>query len=323
MTRRTALTLFGAAAARAKPIHTVQARKTAKEPWTEFPTRTLDQLTGFRPQSATRLGAFGGDLGHRLAGPGFFRAKADGGRWWLVDPEGLACIQPSIAAVRPGESKRSRTALVEKYGNREKWAESAQAMSTDLRFTATGAWSENVVLNAAADRLPWYTTLSFMGSFGKSRKLTVRQPGHVGFVQDCMPVFHPDFEPYCDEYARRLAESKTDRYLVGHFSDNELPNPTDSLDRFLNLDASTESLRPSRDAAAAWFQRRKGKSANASDITAEDREVFRQDVYDRYLDVTNTAIRRYDPNHLCLGPRLWGKSIQDAGSAGRAAGTWT
>ena len=104
-----------------------------------------------------------------------------------------------------------------------------------------------------------------------------------------------------------------DRYLVGHFSDNELPNPADSLDRFLNLDASTESLRPSRDAAAAWLQGRKGKSANASDITAEDREVFREYVYDRYLEVTNTAIRRYDPNHLCLGPRLWGKSIHDAG----------
>src|SRR4051794_16622193 len=246
ISRRTALALLGAAAVAPATARTVQGRKTAKEPWTDFPTRTLDELANFRPKP-TRLGTFGGDSGHHLAGPGFFRARQENGRWWLVDPEGLACIQPSIAAVRPGESERSRAALAEKYGSREKWAESAQAMLSDLRFTATGAWSENALLNAAANRLPWYTTLSFMGSFGKSRKLTLRQPGHVGFVQDCMPVFHPDFEAYCDEYARRLAESKTDRYLVGHFSDNELPNPTDSLDRFLNLDAATESLRPSRD----------------------------------------------------------------------------
>ena len=135
-----------------------------------------------------------------------------------------------------------------------------------------------------------------------------------------MPVFHPEFEPYCDEYARRLAESKADRYLVGHFSDNELPNPADSLDRFLNLDASTESLRSSRDAAAAWFQRRKGESANASDITEDDRAAFREYVYDRYLQVTNAAIRRMIRRYTQIfvpGSAVVGEIDSRPGSAAR------
>jgi hypothetical protein len=305
---------MGAASAHAAPVHTVQGRKHAKEPWTDFPTRTLDLLAGFRAGKPASFGEFGGDAKHRIADPGFFRAKRDSsGRWWLVDPDGLACIQSSIAAVRPGESERSQKALLEKFGGKPKWAEETQAFFRENAITATGAWSDNTLLNAAPNRLPWYSTLAFMGNFAKARKLNVRQAGHIGFVQDCMPLFHPEFEPFCDEYARRLAESKNDRHLAGHFSDNELPNQTDSLDRFLTLDPSIEALRMNRDAAMAWLKSRKGTSANASDINAEDRESFREHVYDRYLAITNAAIRKYDPNHMCLGPRLWGPSIQSPG----------
>jgi hypothetical protein len=313
VTRRTTLTLFGAAGAFAAPAHTVQARKTAKDPWTEFPTRTLERLPAFHPRASTRLGPFGGNAGHKLAGPGFFRAKRESGRWWLVDPDGFACIQPSIAAVRPGESERSQQALLERFGSREKWAEATQALLRENAITATGAWSDNALLNAAPNRLPWYSTLSFMGTFAKARKLNVRQAGHIGFIHDCMPLFHPEFEPFCDEYARKLAETKNDRFLAGHFSDNELPNPVDSLDRYLKLDPATDALRVNRDAAVEWLRKRKGAAANASDITREDRESFREHVYERYLGITNQAIRRYDPNHLCLGPRLWGPSIHSSG----------
>ena len=309
--RRTALAFLGAAAAPAF-ARTVQGRKTAKEPWTDFSTRTLDELKAFEPK-AVRLSAFGGDSSHRLAGPGYFRAMRERDRWWLVDPDGFACIQPAVAAVRPGESERSQKALLDKFGSREKWAEATQALFRANGFSASGAWSETALLNAAPNRLPWNTTLSFMGNFGKTRKLTVRQPGHVGFVNDCMPIFHPGFEPFCDEYAQTLAATRTDRYLVGHFSDNELPNPTDSLNRFLALDPTDDNLRINRDAALDWLKQRKGSASTAAEITAEDRESFREFVYDRYLRLTTTAIRKVDPNHMCLGPRLWGPSIQSAG----------
>jgi hypothetical protein len=313
MTRRSALTLLTAVPAVLGADRIVQGRMRASQPWTDFPTRTLDQLPGFRPGGSTKRTHFNGRADRKLAGPGYFRVKQDRGRWWLVDPEGCACIQPAIAAVRPGESERSQKALLEKFGSKSKWAEATHALFRENGFAASGAWSENALLNAAPNRLPWYSTLSFMGNFGKSRKLTVRQPGHVGFVNDCMPLFHPEFESFCDEYARPLAESRDDRFLVGHFSDNELPNPTNSLNRFLDLDPTNEALRVNRDAAQAWLKQRKGAAATAAEITKADSESFREYLYDRYLKITTAAIRKYDPNHLCLGPRLWGPSIHNPG----------
>ena len=59
MTRRTALSLIGATGGPAF-ARIVQGRKTAKEQWTDYPTRTLDEIKGFQRKSV-KPGAFGGD----------------------------------------------------------------------------------------------------------------------------------------------------------------------------------------------------------------------------------------------------------------------
>jgi hypothetical protein len=141
----------------------------------------------------------------------------------------------------------------------------------------------------------------------------------LGYLGQCIPVFHPDFEGFCDRYAEQLAQTKSDPYLLGHFSDNELPLGNNVLDQSLKLDVNNPDLRPGYEAARAWLRERKGPSAKSQDITDADRGAFLGYVCDRYFRLTTQAIRRHDPNHLCLGPRLYGSSLR-APDVLRAAG---
>jgi hypothetical protein len=156
-----------------------------------------------------------------------------------------------------------------------------------------------------------------MGDFGRAKSMVHQQAGHLGYPQDCIPVFHPDFAEACDRSARPLATHKDDPWLFGHFSDNELPAPADLLDRHLKLDAAEPNLAYGLQAARAWLRARKGDSAEISDT---DRGAFRGYVFERYFSLTAAAIRKYDPNHLCLGPRMHGpyqRSAEIMAAAGK------
>jgi hypothetical protein len=49
--------------------------------------------------------------------------------------------------------------------------------------------------------------------------------------------------------------------------------------------------------------------AHGGKITSALREEFLQHVADRYFRITTQAIRKYDPNHLCLGSRYHGGDL--------------
>ena len=137
----------------------------------------------------------------------------------------------------------------------------------------------------------------------------------MGFAGDCIPVFHPDFESWCDNYARRLAETKDDPWPLGHYSDNELPAYPDILDLALKLDTTNPELAPTFNTAKQWLAARHA----GADVNDQDREAFIEHIFDRYLKVTTAAIRKHDPNHLCLGSRLHGSSVRHPGALRAAA----
>ncbi len=141
-----------------------------------------------------------------------------------------------------------------------------------------------------------------MSGFGKSKKITYQKPGHAGYPNDCIPVFHPEFETYCLEQAMQLAATKDDPYLLGHFSDNELPYP--QLAKYLQLDENDPVMGSTAKAARQWLADRKKKpDATANDAADEDRDAFAAFIFERYFAITTKAIRQADPNHLCLGSR--------------------
>jgi hypothetical protein len=141
-----------------------------------------------------------------------------------------------------------------------------------------------------------------MSSYGKIRGGTYQASGHVGYPNGCIYVFDPEFEEFCRAHAEKLKPLRDDPWLVGHFSDNELPfTKLDLLDRYLQLDAHDPGFR----AARRWLDTRLQGRAG-SETNDEDRSAFLEFVVDRYYRIVGEAIRGIDPNHLYLGSRLHG-----------------
>ncbi|MDH7569265.1 MAG: hypothetical protein QHJ73_06735, partial [Armatimonadota bacterium] len=169
----------------------------------------------------------------------------------------------------------------------------------------TGAWSDNSALRATARPMVYTPIWNFMSTYGRKRGGTYQQPGHTGYPKDCIFVFDPEFETFCDEHARALAATKDDPWLLGHFSDNELPFKLSALSNYLSLPESD----PGHRAALAWLRDRRGPTATAAHITEADSRAFLQFVVERYCRVVAHAIKKHDPNHLFLGPRFYGSDL--------------
>ena len=304
-----------------------------------YPTRTLANLPGFSvsaTEAQVRLSRYGGWADRKIDGPapGFFRARNVGPRWWMVDPDGHLFFNVGMNGLSPGrKSPQAGKAFPEKFGTEEAWRDRETAMLRELGFNSAGAWSSDELLAGSPTRLAYTPTWSFMSRYGKKRGGTYPEPGHTGYPNKCIFVFDPEFEAFADEYAKQLAARKDDPWLLGHFTDNELPFPKDALDRFLELPESD----PGHRAAVRWLEDRKGSARAARAVravrdlaahtkaappspavkptppiprtpalTVEDRAEFQGYVVDRYLTIVCGAIRRYDPNHMILGPRFYG-----------------
>ncbi|MHC4425474.1 MAG: hypothetical protein ACYSYV_05185 [Planctomycetota bacterium] len=293
-----------------KHIKVPVKKKPADKDWKLRDTRTIELLEDFRPGSKNiPYSKYGGRADKKAEARGFFYPKKMADRWWLVDPDGNLFIHIGVCSVRRGRSEISQKPAEEKFGTPENWAKFSTELLAEHGFNGTGGWSDADLLRAAPHRLTYTLSWNFMGSFGRSRKLVWQEPGHLGYPNRCIPVFHPDFENFCDDYARQLSATRDDPWLIGHFSDNELPIVSDMLDRSLQLDVNNPDLRHGYDAAKKWLNQRKGRDAGLKDIASADRQAFLGHALDRYYQITTSAIRRHDPNHLCLGPRLHGRAL--------------
>jgi len=287
-----------------KPL-IIQAKKKPHHTWSPKETYTILQLKGYRDQSDPEYSRYGGMLGTQFPATGFFYTTKHRGRWWLVDPEGHLCIHKAVCSVGPGRSKNFKRSLKEKYGSEEAWAESTMSWFKELGFNGTACWSKNDLLRTTKNRPVYTQKWSFMSSYARKRGVAKMGSGNHKYAGDVIYVFDPEFERFADEYAKQLSETKDDPYLLGHFSDNEMPLRTHALDLCLQLEKSE----PGYKAALAWLQKRKGrKDVGRKDITPEDLDAFYGHYVERYFSIVSAAIKKYDPNHLYLGIRLIGVS---------------
>lgn len=280
--------------------------------WTQQQARTIHDLPGFRP-ATTKLSPFGGWAdGPKAEATGFFRTEQIDGRWWLIDPDGYRFISAGVCSVHPKQKDPARTA----FRTTTNWASKTRRLLTDHGFNTLGCWSDWQHFTGEA-RMPYTRRWNFMASFGKKLGITQAGFGHTKYPNDCMPVFHPEFEAFCDEHAKQLAETKDDPYLLGHFSDNELPLRPNALDLYLELSKNDHGYK----AAKKWWDERR-KTAGKADRdkpTKDDQDAFLTFVADRYYSTVATAIKKYDPNHLYLGSRVHGRCIREATFKGSSA----
>jgi hypothetical protein len=276
------------------------------KPWTNYPTRTLAAL----PDAAAGpidngFSKYGGILARKQKATGFFYPKRVGDRWWLVDPEGCLFLHKAVVAVTPIGGAGAKAAFVKKFGNESGWVADTTGLLHSNGFNGLGAWSEVTDLRKAAHPLVYTHIWNFMSSYGAKRGGTYQQSGHIGYPNDCIFVFDPEFESFCDSYAKQLAKFKDDPWLLGHFSDNEMPFKRDALVNYLQLPEKDPGYR----AASSWLQARHGAQATLKDITEQDRKDFLAHVTDRYYRIVSTAIKKYDPNHCYLGSRFHGGEL--------------
>ena len=274
--------------------------------WTNYPTRTLAALPpAVMSQVDPVVDQYGGLLARKEKATGFFYPKLVGDRWWLVDPEGGLFIHKAVVAVSQNGGTNAKAALIKQFGTESNWVAQTAGLLHSNGFNGLGAWSDTERFGKPANRLVYTRIWDFMSSYGHKRGGTYQQSGHIGYPKDCIFVFDPEFETFCDNYAKQLAKSKDDPWLLGHFSDNEMPIKREAILNYLQLPDKD----PGHQAALTWLQTRHGAAATAKDITEQDKKDFLALVTDRYYGIVSRAIKKYDPNHCFLGSRFHGGEL--------------
>ena len=280
------------------PVETHGSSPASSLPWRVHPTRLLETLDGYEPSGdQVKLSRYGGCMDYpREAASGFFRTQKIDGRWWLIDPEGYRFYHVGLNTVREPRQVRTDDAAADRW---------AQTITSQLRKNGF-----NGLGNGASKRLQqvdkpliWVLRRNFLFAFARQKKLVEAASGTQGFPNRCMPVFHPEFPAFCEEYGKALADTADDPTLLGIMTENEIQCPVDLLDRYLASDVTNPVLKPGHDAAAAWLMQRKG-SVDTTQLTRRDRYEFIAYAFGRYYSIVTPIVRKYDPNHLYLGSRI-------------------
>lgn len=290
----------------AQNYRSVEARKnTTDSVWRTYTAKTLDRLPGFKFKREPKQNAYGSWLTNRQEATGFFRVQQIDGRWWFIDPDGYPFIHRGVVAFSPGTSDKQREAFGLKYGSVETWIRQQGDFLKEMGFNGVGAWSACDDLQCYEASLVYTVIVSPMSRYKAEH---VKKYGgeylHHGWQMyrfDLPMVFDPEFDRYVEQTIAPIARYKDEKYLLGYFSDNELPWVNNALDRHLTLLAKDE---PGYVAAKEWLKKRKNGECGIETITDEDRNAFLAYMLETYLQKVVTAIRKYDPNHLYLGCRF-------------------
>lgn len=281
-----------AAASVLRPGATVEARSSPGDAYTPHEVKTLNGYDGFMPREV-KLDPYGGRTDRKEKATGFFHAREVAGRWWLVDPEGCLFLSIGVNSVADGAAAATRAPA----GTDSNWVERTAGMLHEAGFNTLGCWSDGPAFRRAGHPLPYCLRWNFMSSYRGERKR--RYPG-TGTAEAIYP-FDPEFEVFCDERAKALEETKDDPWLLGHFSDNELPfHESGIVARYLAFPGDD----PCHRAAAKFMADRGGGKPDKKDDRA-----FLELVVGEYYRKANAAIKRHDPNHMFLGSRFHGLAL--------------
>jgi len=267
--------------------------ETTRLPETTKQSRILSQC-----ENSSEFSSFGGWKGKRVEETGFFHVISVNGVWEIVDPDGYIFYSVGINSVVKGGGFTLPDSL---------WNISANTM---------GCWSDETINTETSHKIPYTPRWNMMMSYKNTSQRTKDL-----FDMGIIPVFDNEFPTFCLQLASiDIAPLKDDPYILGHFSDNELPIYDNTsygklLDRFLGI---SDKMDPNYLAAHNWMKARSGVGYV---ITDQDREEFHGYVAGTYYKIVNTAIKHYDPNHLYLGSRLHG-AAKSKPSIFRAAGEY-
>ena len=188
----------------------------------------------------------------RAKSTGFFRTVKVDDYWMMVDPEGYAFFGFGLNSVR--ETPKL------------KLPQDVKAIG----FNHMASWSDESIRN-----MPFTPRWNFIQDF----KNITPEVKRAYLERDLLPVFDPRFQPFVEKQARKAAAYKNNPWVLGHFTDNEIP--------FHKTIQLRESLRlPKNNAihitAKQWLLKKYGRRSKLKDITEEDELQYMGYVADRY-----------------------------------------
>jgi len=176
---------------------------------------TLRNLTGYSQRKQNKVGLYGGWRHQRLKGTGFFRVEKTSGRWWAVDPEGYPLLSIGINSVSPQDGGPDTSASKETLN----WAKGATGRLRKYGFNTAGSWSSTDVIRKLDRPIAYCLRWNVSSHYRNDRKKR-----HVATGE--YPVLYPfdsEFESFCEQLFQDARTTREDPWLLGHFSDNELP----------------------------------------------------------------------------------------------------
>ena len=283
---------------------TVESKKNPTSAYIAYPTRTVCSLTDYdETASPVATNIYGSRSDKRTTATGFYYAKQINGRWWVVDPGGYLNICRAVNAISKGTGSTSTQQFTAKFGSTTTWINATKELLFDNGFYCAGSWSSTSDIkgnpNQTAKPLAYTIILNWMSGYGAGR--TYQQSGHMGYPEDAIFVFEQGFADYCETKAQALAANKTDKNIFGYFSDNELPFYNKCLNKFLRLgkiSATDENYL----ATLKWLSDNGYTPADTTNT--EIQKKFLGYVAEIYFSTVYNAIKKYDPNHMVLGPRV-------------------
>jgi len=246
---------------------------------------------------------------------GFFRTGKDSsGRWWLVDPANRPFFSAGLNSIYPQDSPVFDEVFPDGLKG---WTASVKDLVEKGKINTLGCWSHVEDLENNGLKMPYLVQLNMAQYYKGQSDSKYDNYSTYG----ALPVFNKDFESVLSNYAKETIEKYVDDvYLLGYFSDNELPlYPSGSLgtmiERFLNLPPTTDGFIWVRDWLLTERHPDSGLDADETDVdtlfnlvNSDDENQFTQEVSSHYYGATLRAIRSVDPHHMHVGSRLHGSA---------------
>ncbi|WP_050028405.1 hypothetical protein [Verrucomicrobium sp. BvORR034] len=248
-----------------------------------------------------------------VAANGYFQATRYRDRWWLVDPEGKLFLSAGVNTFRPAILAKQEQSYRNHFTDEVDWANKESARLKGWGFNTAGCWSQAEILRTHDTGLA-YTLIKWPGweaqvgpltAFSIEKGLGKTGTGNRRYKFGIMPVFHPEFAAFVEKHAEGLKRYAGDRRLLGYFLDNELPHP--ELDGYLSASPDEPGHVGARQAALDWLKARGKSPATAN---SADRDAWAGYVISVYCEKVVPAMRKHDPHHLILGPRLYARSLR-------------
>jgi hypothetical protein len=285
----------------------VSSLEELKEYWKSEDSQLIDR-------AQYNYSKYGGFLNARLdEGTGFFRTAKVDGRWWFVDPEGYLFLSHGVNCVGPGgggniSRLEQRPNLYKElppedltrvsgsgrvpppsYGRwnlSRRYGEDYQDKAIDNILVRMDRWGLNTIAN-------W----SNRSVYRRNQKAFTLQLEGIGIESDLLglaDVYDPDYEELIDNAVRSKVEAYRDNpWLLGYFTFNE----PSFLGRELRLCTLILEGKPRP------IQRALQEHLSISD-TPESRIAFIHETFRIFIETTDKALEKHDPNHLTLGIRF-------------------